>query len=29
MPNLEGLTGILHLEDWTEDTTDITFEKTA
>lgn len=29
MPDLEGLTGILHLEDWTEDTTDITFEKTA
>lgn len=25
MPNLEGLSGTLHLEDWTEDTTDITF----
>ncbi|MGN0341456.1 MAG: cell division protein FtsQ/DivIB [Roseburia sp.] len=27
MPNLEGLSGTLHLEDWTEDTTDITFRK--
>ena len=25
MPNLEGLSGTLHMEDWTEDTTDITF----
>ncbi len=28
MPNLDGLTGTLHMEEWTEDTTDITFEKT-
>lgn len=28
MPKLEGLTGTLHLEEWTEETTDITFEKT-
>lgn len=27
MPNLEGLTGTLHLEEWTEETTDVTFEK--
>ena len=27
MPNLSGLTGTLHLEEWTPDTTDITFEK--
>ncbi len=27
MPRLEGMSGILHLESWTENTTDITFEK--
>lgn len=27
MPSLNGLTGTLHLEEWTPDTTDITFEK--
>jgi len=27
MPKLEGQTGTLHLESWTEDTTDISFEK--
>lgn len=27
MPQLEGQTGTLHLESWTEDTTDISFEK--
>ncbi len=27
MPNLDGLAGTLHLEDWSEETTDITFEK--
>ena len=27
MPKLEGLSGTLHLEEWTEETTDITFEK--
>lgn len=27
MPNLAGNNGTLHLESWTEDTTDITFEK--
>jgi cell division protein FtsQ len=27
MPSLSGLTGTLHLEEWTSDTTDITFEK--
>lgn len=27
LPKLEGLSGTLHLEGWTEDTTDITFEK--
>lgn len=25
MPSLDGLSGTLHMEDWTEDTTDITF----
>lgn len=29
MPELDGLTGTLHLEEWTEETTDITFEKTG
>lgn len=28
MPQLKDLKGILHLEGWTEDTTDISFEKT-
>lgn len=28
MPKLEGLTGTLHLEEWSEETTDITFKKT-
>ena len=28
MPKLEGEKGVLHLENWTENTTDITFEKT-
>lgn len=28
MPQLEGQTGVLHLEEWTENTTDITFKKT-
>lgn len=27
MPKLDGLSGTLHLEEWTEETTDITFEK--
>lgn len=27
MPKLEGLSGTLHLEEWTEETTDITFKK--
>ncbi|MFP3155156.1 cell division protein FtsQ [Lachnospiraceae bacterium ZAX-1] len=27
MPELEGQNGVLHLENWTENTTDITFEK--
>lgn len=27
MPDLTGLSGTLHLESWTEDTTDSTFEK--
>ncbi len=27
MPSLDGLSGILHLENWTEDTTNIVFEK--
>ena len=27
MPKLEGLNGTLHLENWTENSTDITFEK--
>lgn len=27
MPRLEGMSGTLHLESWTENTTDITFEK--
>ena len=27
MPSLDGLAGTLHLEDWTPDTTDITFQK--
>lgn len=27
MPELEGMSGTLHLEEWTEETTDITFEK--
>ncbi len=27
MPKLEGLSGTLHLESWTENTTDITFKK--
>lgn len=27
MPSLEGMCGTLHMEDWTEDTTDITFRK--
>ena len=27
MPNLEGLSGTLHMEEWTEETTDITFRK--
>lgn len=27
LPYLEGQTGILHLEDWTEDNTDIVFER--
>ncbi len=29
LPNLQGLSGILHLEDWTEENTDIVFEKTG
>ena len=29
MPELDGLTGTLHLEEWTEETTDINFEKTG
>lgn len=28
MPSIEGMSGILHMEKWTPDTTDITFEKT-
>lgn len=28
MPSIEGMDGILHMEKWTPDTTDITFEKT-
>ncbi len=28
LPQLEGQTGILHLENWSTDTTDVTFEKT-
>lgn len=27
MPQLDGKSGILHLENWTENTTDVTFEK--
>ena len=27
MPNLEGLAGILHMEDWTEESANIIFEK--
>lgn len=27
MPSLEGMQGVLHLEDWTENTTDITFDR--
>ena len=27
LPSLEGMSGVLHLEEWTEDTTDITFQK--
>lgn len=27
LPNLEGQSGTLHLEEWTEDTTDITFRR--
>ena len=27
LPYLDGQTGILHLEDWTEDNTDIVFER--
>lgn len=27
LPNLEGMTGTLHLENWTEQTTDIVFDK--
>lgn len=26
-PNLSGMSGVLHMENWTENTTDITFEK--
>ena len=28
MPNLEGLSGVLHMENWTENTTNIVFDKT-
>ncbi len=28
MPKLEGQKGVLHLESWTDNTTDVTFEKT-
>lgn len=28
MPSIEGMTGVLHMEKWSPDTTDITFEKT-
>ncbi len=27
LPQIEGMTGILHLETWTENTTDVTFER--
>lgn len=27
LPNLTGMSGILHLENWSEDTTDVTFER--
>ena len=27
LPKIEGMSGVLHLEDWTEDSTDIVFEK--
>ena len=27
MPQLSGLSGILHLETWTPDTTDIVFDR--
>ncbi|MBO6215275.1 MAG: cell division protein FtsQ/DivIB [Lachnospiraceae bacterium] len=27
LPQIEGMTGVLHLEDWTKDSTDIVFEK--
>ena len=27
LPSVEGLSGILHLENWTEETTDIVFDK--
>lgn len=29
LPSLDGRTGILHLEDWTEENTDIVFEQTG
>ena len=28
MPSLDGLSGTLHLENWTEETTNIVFDKT-